>query len=104
MIVRLSDEAERDMEAIGDWIARDDWQRALTFVQEIRDKCEGLSDFPNRFPLIPRYEERGIRHRVHGSYLIFYRVTKNEVAVVHILHGGTDYADVLFPDGGAHGA
>lgn len=97
MIVRLSDEAERDLEAIGDWIARDNWQRALSFVQELRAKCEGLADFPERFALVPRYESHGVRHRVHGNYLIFYRVGEHEVEVIHVLHGATDYAGVLFP-------
>src|SRR4051812_30389480 len=108
MIVTLSAEAERDLEAIGDYIARDDPARALTFLQQLRAKCLGLADFPERFPpehraekwepvfrkndattkaqselgdsqftqlaLVPRYERHGVRHRVHGNYLIFYRV------------------------------
>ncbi len=98
MIVRISDEAERDLEAIGDWIARDNPARALTFVRELRAKCEGLADFPERFPLVPRYERHGVRHRVHGNYLIFYRVGEDAVDVIHVLHGATDYAGVLFPE------
>lgn len=31
-----------------------------------------------RFPLVPRYEGHGIRRRVHGNYLIFYRVAEQE--------------------------
>lgn len=46
MIVRLAAEAERDLEAIGDRIADDDPQRALSFVQEIRAHCLALRDFP----------------------------------------------------------
>jgi len=98
MIVRISDEAERDLEAIGDWIARDNPARALTFVRELRAKCEGLADFPERFPLVPRYERPGSGTRVHGNYLIFYRVGEDAVDVIHVLHGATDYAGVLFPE------
>lgn len=42
MIVRLAAEAERDLEAIGDWIAADIPVRALSFVEELRAACLGL--------------------------------------------------------------
>lgn len=74
MIVHISAEAERDLEAIGDYIARDDPTRALSFVQELRAKCLKLADLPEGFPVVPRYETHGIRRRAHGNYLIFYRV------------------------------
>jgi len=96
MIVRLTDEAERDLEAIGDHIARDNPERALSFIGELREACLGLADFPNRFPRVPRYETQGVRHRVHGDYLIFYRAGAEEVVVLHVLHGAMDYAEILF--------
>jgi toxin ParE1/3/4 len=97
MIVRLSAGAEGDLEEIGDHIARDNPARAVSFVQELRAACLGLAAFPERFPLAPRYEIEGVRHRVHGNYLIFYRVEEDAVVVIHVLHGATDYGDVLFP-------
>lgn len=98
MRVRLTAEAERDLEAIGDRIAADDWERAVRFVGELRGACLGLAEFPERFALVPRYEDRGVRHRVHGNYLIFYRAGPEEVVVIHILHGAMDYAAILFPE------
>lgn len=98
MIVRLSAAAERDLEEIADRIAADDPARALSFVRELRAACLGLSDFPHRFPLVPRYEDRGVRHRAHGNYLIFYRAVGEEVTVIHILHGARDYAPLLGTD------
>ncbi|HWT11524.1 MAG TPA: type II toxin-antitoxin system RelE/ParE family toxin [Allosphingosinicella sp.] len=97
MIVRLTAQAERDLEAIADHIAKDDPARALGFVRDLRDSCLGLADFPHRFPLLPRYERYGVRHRVHGNYLIFYRAEADQVTVIHILHGAMDYAGILFP-------
>ena len=98
MIVRLTAEAERDLEAIGDHIAADYPARALSFLAELRAACLGLADFPERFALVPRYEAEGVRHRVHGNYLIFYRVGEARVDVLHILHGAMDYAGILFPE------
>ena len=95
MIVRLTAEAETDLERIAEHIAQDNPPRALTFAQELRAACLGLGDFPERFPLVPRYANRGVRHRVYGDYLIFYRFDGASVTVLHVLHGAMDYAAVL---------
>ena len=96
MIVKLTTEAERDLETIGDYIARDNPERAISFIAELRDACLGLADFPDRFPLVPRYANHGVRHRAHRNYLIFYIVEAERVVVIHILHGGMDYEETLF--------
>lgn len=102
-VVRLTPLAQAELEAIADYIARDNPRRALTFVQELRERCLSLADLPLAFPLVPRYEDRGIRYRVHGNYQIFYRVVPGEVGepparidVLHILHSARNYAAILF--------
>ena len=97
MIVELTAEAERDLETVGDWIAGNNPAVAERFVNELLAACLALADFPERFPLVPRYERHGIRHRVHGNYLIFYRVESDKVVVVHVLHGAMDYSGLLLP-------
>lgn len=99
MIVRILPVARAELEAIGDYIARDNPRRAVSFVRELRDKCLSLADMPLAFPLVPRYEDHGVRHRVHGRYQIFYRVVgqSERVDVIHVLHGARDYASILFP-------
>lgn len=96
MIVHLSVEAESDLEQIGDHIAQDNPKRALSFVLELRNKCLDLADTPRGFPLMPRYERYGIRRRIHGDYLIFYRVENDRVVIIHVLHGARDFAALLF--------
>jgi toxin ParE1/3/4 len=96
MIVVISDAAEAELEAIGDWIAEANPTRALSFVMERR--CEALSDVPRGFPLVPRYERLGIRRRPYGDYLIFYRVLNDTVEILHVLHGARDYEAILFPN------
>lgn len=98
MNLEFSNEAESDLEQITDYIARDNPWRALSFVRELRSKCEDLADSPNGFALVPRYEHHGIRRRGHGNYLIFYRVENEKVVIVHVLHGATDYGAILFGD------
>ena len=79
MNVVLSDEAEADLEQIGDYIARDNPARAGTFLDELEESCRELGHMPLAYPLLPRYERFGIRRRVHGNYLIFYRVERDAV-------------------------
>lgn len=98
MRVEFSNEAENDLEQIGDFIAKDNPRRAYSFIRELRGKCETLADMADSFPLVPRYEQHGYRRRVHGNYLIFYRIDDDEVWIVRILHGATDYAPILFED------
>lgn len=93
----LAREAEADLERIGDYIAQDNPRRAVSFVLELRERTHGLLSNPRAYPLVPRYEGLGIRRCVHGNYLIFYRVTADEVLVLHILHGAMDVEALLFP-------
>lgn len=95
MKVQLAAEAERDLEAITDHIATDNPARALGFILELRDKCLGLADYPKAFPVVARCAHLDVRRRVHGQYLIFYRVEAGRVVVLHILHGASDYLKQL---------
>lgn len=99
MIVVLTRQAEHDLEDIADYIAEDNPRRALSFVRELRERCMSLTDFPLAFPLIPRYEHFGVRHRVHGNYQIFYRVVEESqrVEVLHVIHSARNLAAILFP-------
>ena len=99
MKVRIARSARQDLEKIGDWIARDSPRRALTFVEELRERCDALGKYPHAFPIVPRYEQSGLRRRVFGDYLIFYVIRDEEVLVLRILHGSRDYEALLFPDG-----
>ncbi|CAN7690630.1 type II toxin-antitoxin system RelE/ParE family toxin [Rhizobium sp. LjRoot30] len=98
MKVVITDAAWENMLRIGRWIRDDNPPRALTFVMELQERCEGLAQMPRAFPLLPGREERGIRRRPHGDYLIFYRIEGDEVQVLHVLHGAQDYERILFPE------
>jgi plasmid stabilization system protein ParE len=69
----------------------------VVVVDDLLDQCEALEDFPQRYPLVPRYEHHGIRRCVHANYLIFYRVGTQQIDVIHILNGAQDYEALLFP-------
>ena len=43
--------AELDLEEIADYIARDNLHRALSFIGEIRERCQNIVNFPEAAPL-----------------------------------------------------
>ncbi|MBE7243430.1 MAG: type II toxin-antitoxin system RelE/ParE family toxin [Actinomycetospora chiangmaiensis] len=99
MIVVFTDEAAADLERIGDWIARDNPRRAVSFVEELVACCLRIADAPEGFPLLPDHRRSGVRRRPHGPYLVFYRLQAGRIEILHVLHGAQDYAAILFPAG-----
>lgn len=97
MIIRITRAATSDLEAIGDYIARRNPGRAVSFIQELRRACLDLADHPEAFPVPSRYAHLHVRRRVHGAYLIFYRIDDGIVSVLHVLHASRDQDETLFP-------
>ena len=78
--------AEDDLEAIGDYIAEDNPARAVSFVQEIRARCESILDAPKGYPLSPHHGA-AVRKVAFRRYLIFYTIDEAaNVIILHILH------------------
>ncbi len=99
MKVEFTFSAEQDLRNVAEFIAENDVTRAASFAIEIEQACLGLADHPMRFALVAGHEKTGIRRRVYGKYLIFYRVEDDCIQILHILNGAMDYQTVLF--GGA---
>src|SRR5437867_12553857 len=95
MIVVITAAAESDLESIADWIAQDNPTRALTFITELRRRCETLVDAPKGYALVPRYDALGIRRRPYRDYLIFYRIAGETIEILHVLHSARDYEGIL---------
>ncbi len=97
MNVEITAAAEADLEEIADYIARDNPVRAASFVRELFQLCLDIAEMPRAWPVVPRYRHHGIRRRVHGRYLIFYRVDAGRITILHILNGAMDVEAILFP-------
>jgi toxin ParE1/3/4 len=95
MIVRLSTLARQDLENAREWIARDNPERADSYVDELIAACASLAEFPLRFPLARFRTRRPVRQRPYGKYLILYEVSADHVEVVAVVHGARDL-DTLF--------
>ena len=96
MSVIFTAPAEADLEAIADYIAKDNPTRALSFINELRFACEYLVVFPKSFAIVPRYKFFGVRRHIHGNYLIFFRLIESNVLILRIVHGAMNFEDLLF--------
>jgi plasmid stabilization system protein ParE len=96
MRVVVSDLAERDLEEIGDHIAADNPDRAVSFVRELRRRCMALGDTPMADPLREEFG-RGVRLLVHRRYLVLYRVSAGVVSIERVRHGARNVIVLLRP-------
>lgn len=95
MKVTLSTRAGRDLEGIRIYIEKDNPARAISFIGELRDTAKRIGDLPRAFPLIPRYEQHGIRRRSHKGYGILYSIEPDRIFVHRIIGPGQDHDAAL---------
>lgn len=83
--------AEKDLEEVADYIARDSPRRAVSFVDELRRACDAIVHSPPAFQRQPALGP-AVRRAVHRRYSIFYSVLAHEIRIERILHGARDVA------------
>ena len=86
--------AADDLDDIAAYIARDNPRRALSFVDELRQRCVQITTFPDAAPLRPDIAE-GIRMVPFGRYLILYSAGNDHVLIERVLHGARDIPGLL---------
>ena len=82
-----SPEAADDLEGICDYIARDSQHYARVFAKRIIELAEEIADYPQAGRIVPEYQRPDLRERILQNYRIVYRMKKDSVEVVAILHG-----------------
>ena len=102
MKVSYSQEAIRDLEGIGDYIADEllNPQAALRTVSKIQDSIDKLADFPYIGAALSSVVDIDSDYRflVCGKYLAFYRILDQKALIDRILYGKRDYVAILFGD------
>lgn len=78
----------------------DNESAAKRMVLSIVDTVDKLEEFPEIGAMLSTVADivSDYRFLVCGNYLVFYRVTGNDVYVDRILYGKRDYLRVLFGD------
>lgn len=96
MNVIFSAGAGQDLREIFEYIAEDNLDAAISFVQRLRLRCLDVAPMPNigrkRDDIRPGY-----RSVTEGEYVIIYRVRDESVDILHVVHGKRDISKIVFP-------
>lgn len=99
--IKFTDTAKSDLREIAFYIAEQskDKEIAKRFVEELRERCKILENFPESGS-IPRdrvLKSNGYRFLVHKDYLIFYSYNKNEntAYILAVFNSKRDYFRVM---------
>lgn len=89
--------AQEDLEAIFDYVARDDLVAATRLVDALDEAIAKLASFPT-MGVVPRDERLarlGYRMLVVDKYLVFYVVKNALVEIRRVIHGHRRYGFLL---------
>ncbi len=86
MDVKYSRWVEPDLEDIAAYIAKHNPNRAVSFVEELRQEMVRVGANPLIYRLHPEVAPE-MRQAVYGRYLILFRVVADTVLVERVLHG-----------------
>ena len=81
--------ARNDLSDIATYIARDNPERAVSFIEELLARIEMVFERPLSFPARGELGA-GVRSAIHGRYLIFFRVSERLIEILRVLHGARD--------------
>ena len=79
--------AQNDLNDIIDYIAQDSLEYALNFYDQVREKVQNLIQFPKIGRMIPELDDPDIREIILRNYRIIYRIYKDNIEIIRIIHG-----------------
>ena len=87
MQIELSRYIESDLDVIADFIAQDNPGRAVTFIQDIREKFFAIQRDPLIYQLRSDIGEEA-RMATVGNYAILFRIVESLVRIERVVYGG----------------
>lgn len=97
MTYRISRKADADIERICDAIAEDNFEAAERLDEQIHRAIELLARFPGLGHSRIDVKDKRYRFRAVGSFVIAYRMEKQELVVVRVVHGARDFRRLFSP-------
>lgn len=95
--INWTEEAERWLKDIHDYIARDSPESAIRVVEDIYEKAQLLSRFPEVGHKYNRITGRHVRILLYGHYRIAYLITPDEsIDILGVFHGALDIDRYLY--------
>jgi toxin ParE1/3/4 len=91
--VRWTDRALADLDAIGDYIARDDPPAAERWVLKLASTAERMASVPRAGRRVPEFERDDLRETFLRSYRIVYRVLAQGIQILTVFEGHQQFPD-----------
>ena len=89
-----------DFDSIYDFIEPESPRRALSFVQDIRARCQTLCTYPQ---LGITRDDLGVDIQIYpmrGRVVVAYRITPDAIEITRVFYGGQDYEAILRDEDG----
>jgi len=85
--LKWSEEALEDIESIATYIEKDSPIYAKSVVSKFFEKAEILQEFSELGRTVPEFNDPTIREILVYSYRLIYKIDKEEVLFVAVVHG-----------------
>jgi toxin ParE1/3/4 len=82
--------AQADLRGVVEYIGRDSAAYAAQVAGRIIASVERLRRYPKLGRVVPEYEDETIRELIVGNYRVVYRLRRQRVGIVAIVHGSRD--------------
>lgn len=82
--------AVEDLHELHAYIARDSELYASGFVERLISAVEGLENHPKLGRIVPEGNDESIRELLYQHYRIIYRVAKENIEILSVIHGARD--------------
>lgn len=87
-------DAQVDLLDIGETIARDNPERAASYVAELLDRTALIAGQPTLYRLRPEWGS-AVRSARFGAYLILFELSEDGVTILRYLHGRRDIGSLM---------
>ncbi len=98
--IRYTRDAVDDLDSIFDYISEENRAAAAHMLERMESSVLKLADNPRIGSVLPTNDlsliETGYRRIVVKPYIIFYRLSKDELLIARVLHGRQDWMNLLF--------
>lgn len=95
--VRFTLSSRLDLQEIGDFIAKDNEHAAHQLIVRLEERCGSLAS-NNRIGRQRTDIRPDVRSITEGLYVILYRIVKDDIQILRIVHGKRDIAKLTLPD------
>jgi toxin ParE1/3/4 len=93
--INWTEQSVIDLEAIGDYIARDSPKIAQIFVDRILNAVMRLEVFPLSGRMVPEFSQENIREIIFRNYRIVYLIDDKKLYILTIFHASIPLQDFM---------